>query len=288
VLLELEDSEMTMMLTSHTSRHQFMILFSIRSNSFLSIADCVMYRGDNNVLLQQASNWLLTIWANPNREELRKQMPLNTLSFLSSMKDFNRDKFKAQTIDDLMNPEVLLKSYKWLICYLLKITAEKFNSAQQSGKDAFTAKNDSQVYAARTLSIAFMEHYSLESFWTGMCQNSQLPQEIRQVLVKLLLLYGLWSLEKHLAVLYQGGYAQGPTPANIIRDTILELCGAIKPECLALVDAIAPPDFVLNSALGHSDGQIYKNLQQAMMQTPNGFERDSYWKDIVGKIKSKL
>jgi acyl-CoA oxidase len=215
-------------------------------------------------------------------------MPLNTLSFLAILNDFNADKFKPQTVKEVMNPEVLLKAYKWLVCYLLKISAEKFNSAQQRGKDAFTAKNDSQVYAARTLSIAFIEHYSLESFWKGMCQNPDLPPEIRNILVKLLLLYGLWSLEKHLAILYQGGYAQGPVPANIIREAILELCLGLKPESVALVDAIAPTDFVLNSAIGKSDGQIYKNLQQAMMQTPKGFERDSYWKDIVEMLKSKL
>jgi len=204
------------------------------------------------------------------------------------MKDFKGEKFRSQKVSELMNPEALIRTYKWLVCYLLQSTAEKFSSTQQTGKDPFTSKNDCQVYAARTLSIAFIEHYSLEIFWSKLCCKPGLPQEIREVLTKILLLYGLWSLEKHLATLYQGGYAEGPVPANIIRDAILELCTAIKPEAIALVDSIAPSDFVLNSALGKSDGWVYKNLRQAMSETPKGFERDSYWKEISNKLQAKL
>jgi hypothetical protein len=52
---------------------------------------------------------------------------------------------------------VLLKAYKWLVCYLTQSTVERLKGQQSQGKDAFTAKNDSQVFFARTLSIAFVE-----------------------------------------------------------------------------------------------------------------------------------
>jgi acyl-CoA oxidase len=215
-------------------------------------------------------------------------MPLNTLSFLKMLPDFHNSRFYCQSTHELKNPSVLLSAYKWLVCYLLQTTAEKFSSAKAQGKDAFTTKNDSQVYAARTLSIAFIEHYSLEIFYTKLCLRNDLCPRIQAVLTKLMLLFGYYSLEKHLSTLYQGGYVEGADAANLIRDTILELCEEIKPESVALVDAISPTDFVLNSALGKSDGQIYKNLQQTMMQTPKGFERDSYWKEIAVKIQSKM
>ena len=53
-----------------------------------------------------------------------------------------------------------------------------------------------------------------------------------------------------------GGYFQGSAPARLVRDSILRLCRELKPDAVALVDVIAPPDFILNSPIGHSDGQV--------------------------------
>lgn len=86
-------------------------------------------------------------------------------------------------------------------------------------------------------------------------------QPIKNVLLKLLSLYGLYSIEKqHVAVMFQGGYASGKEPVNLIQYAILHLCSEIKGDAVALVDTIAPPDFLLNSVLGASDGQVICNI----------------------------
>ena len=56
--------------------------------------------------------------------------------------------------------------------------------------------------------------------------------------------------------MFSGGFFSGSTPARRVRAQILRLCSALKPEAVALVDVIAPPDFILNSPIGHSDGQV--------------------------------
>jgi hypothetical protein len=53
-----------------------------------------------------------------------------------------------------------------------------------------------------------------------------------------------------------GGFATGPAPTRLIRKAILQLCLELKPEAVALADSLAPPDFILNSALGKSDGEV--------------------------------
>jgi len=247
-------------------------------------ANCT-YEGDNNVLLQQTSNWLLSIWANPKREEL--DSPLGSLKFLTDIKGISEKKFLPKNFDELYQPQVLLDAYKWLVCWLLQSTSEKFHSYLQTGKDIFTARNDSQVYQARTLSLAFIELCVLDKF-TELINDPNLNEDIRKVLTKLMLLYGLWSLEKHMAILYQGGYAVGPTAANLVREGILELCLAIKNDAVSLADVISPPDFILNSALGMSDGEVYKNLQRTMQQTPGGLERPKWWPRAAEVLQSKL
>lgn len=80
---------------------------------------------------------------------------------------------------------------------------------------------------------------------------------IRNILLKLLALYGLWTIEKHhLVTLYQGGFATGSKPATMMQDAILKLSKDVKDDSVALIDVLAPPDFVINSVLGKSDGLV--------------------------------
>ncbi|KAJ8872737.1 hypothetical protein PR048_026352 [Dryococelus australis] len=75
----------------------------------------------------------------------------------------------------------------------------------------------------------------------------------------------------------------------MLSDGIMQLCSSLKPEAVALVDAIAPPDFCFNSVLGKSDGQVYRNIQAALYQTPQVFERPTWWRDVVAwQTQSKL
>lgn len=47
--------------------------------------------------------------------------------------------------------------FDWLSCYLLKISHKKLDGNLKSGKDAFTARNQNQVFYSKNLSIVFIE-----------------------------------------------------------------------------------------------------------------------------------
>ena len=51
----------------------------------------------------------------------------------------------------------LVAAYKWLVCYLLRESASRLESQLNSGKDGFTARNDSQVFYCRQLALTFIE-----------------------------------------------------------------------------------------------------------------------------------
>ena len=42
----------------------------------------------------------------------------------------------------------------------------------------------------------------------------------------------------------------------LFKETIIGLCASLKCEVVALVDSVAPTDFILNSVLGYSDGKV--------------------------------
>ena len=48
----------------------------------------------------------------------------------------------------------------------------------------------------------------------------------------------------------------GPLPATFIHAAIVTLCNELKDDAVSLVDAVAPPDFILNSPIGKSDGEV--------------------------------
>lgn len=73
----------------------------------------------------------------------------------------------------------------------------------------------------------------------------------------------------------------GREPAELIKKSVLDLLKELKNDSISIVDAIAPKDFVLNSPLGMSDGEVYKHLQSVLWQTPGTFERPEWWQIVT-------
>ena len=64
---------------------------------------------------------------------------------------------------------------------------------------------------------------------------------------------------KSLIALFEQSFycvSQGESLARLLREAVLELCNDLKGEIVGVVDALAPTDFVLNSVLGKSDGNV--------------------------------
>ncbi|XP_075050483.1 peroxisomal acyl-coenzyme A oxidase 3 isoform X2 [Mixophyes fleayi] len=212
------------------------------------------YEGDNNVLLQQTSNYLLSLVHSIHEGNTPCESPLGSIEFLNDFKTILKSKFTARTVQECLDCRVILAAYKWLVCYLLNDSYHKLQQEKQKASDEFYARNNSQVYYCRTLAIAFIEHTVLQRY-CDYTHDSSVPVSLQPVLKKLCSLYGLWSLSKHIAVLYQGGYLAGELPGKIIQDAVLQLCAELKDDAVSLVDAIAPPDFILNAPIARADGE---------------------------------
>ena len=106
-------------------------------------------------------------------------------------------------------------------------------------------------------------------------------------LARLAALFALWGAEKHLGVLFEGGFIL-PEQSRLLKRAVANLCTSIKPDTIALVDAIAPADHVLASPIGQSNGEAYKNLYNAMLTTPKGADKYGVfvcvltWKNSAG------
>lgn len=63
-------------------------------------ANCT-YEGENNVLIQQASNWLLSQWGNILQGK-RVQSPLGSADFLDGAQEILLMKFRCTSVDQTM------------------------------------------------------------------------------------------------------------------------------------------------------------------------------------------
>ncbi|XP_074555214.1 peroxisomal acyl-coenzyme A oxidase 3 [Halichoeres trimaculatus] len=251
------------------------------------------YEGDNNVLLQQTSNYLLSWLQAKHHDGAQIQSPLHTVDFLDDHQNILQTKFSASTLEECLEPSVCVSAYQWLVCFLLEESLGRLQQQRQVGLNDFEARNNSQVYYCRSLALAYIETNCLQRFY-DLTVDPETPAGLRPVLKKLCALYGLWSLSNHTTTLYQGNYMSGGKPAELIQMSILTLCSQLKDDAVALVDVLAPPDFILNSPIGNADGQLYRNMWSTVMQGSKVLERPSWWKEfcsdkpVVGSLRPKL
>ncbi|XP_053778960.1 peroxisomal acyl-coenzyme A oxidase 3 isoform X2 [Desmodus rotundus] len=250
------------------------------------------YEGDNNVLLQQTSNYMLGLLARGGPGGTCFESPLKSVNFLEAYPSILHQRFEVASLQDCLDSAVPLAAYEWLVCYLLRESHQKLNQEKKSGSSDFEARNNSQVYCCRSLALVFLELTVVRRFHEHTHQPS-VPPSLRAPLRRLSALYGLWSLSQHTALLYRGGYCSGERAGKLLESAVLELCAQLKDDAVALVDVIAPPDFILDSPIGRADGELCKNLWAAVLQGSDVLERASWWpeftrKPVLGRLRSQL
>ena len=77
------------------------------------------------------------------------------------------------------------------------------------------------------------------------------------VLKKLVALFGLTQMLASMGDFLESGFLS-PQQAGAAREAHHQLLVQLRPEAVALVDAFAIPDYLLDSALGRYDGDVYR------------------------------
>lgn len=62
----------------------------------------------------------------------------------------------------------------------------------------------------------------------------------------------------------------------------------IRPQAVPLVDSFNMPDFVLNSALGREDGNVYENYLEIVRHAPNATGVPSYFEELIKPLTARL
>lgn len=173
------------------------------------------------------------------------------------------------------------------MCHLMQSISDQMDAEKKERRNAVEAKNRTQVYKASVLVKAYAEYNILKSFPRKL-NAEKVDGEMEECLITVYRVYANHSLEKHLIYFYEGEFAKGPEMVSAIRNALLQNCERMKKFCVTIADALAPPDFILNSVIAKADGKLYENLQKELMGAPGGLERPKWWQDVLPIRKSKL
>lgn len=233
------------------------------------------HEGECYIMLQQTSNYLMRMF-----QERNFKTPLQSIAFVEKFSHRLQDKMQNKELSSI---DAVIEAYEFLVCHLLVQSDKRLKANEEKlAGDTFAAKSESQIYYLNSLSVVYFEGEAVKRFRAYVDEETEFTPEMRAVMNRMNLLYGLTSLEKHLPTLFDAEFFRGNMrPVQEIRDTILRLCRELKPDAVALVDAVAPPDFVLNSCLGYSDGRVYEHIYEAISNSKGAFERPDYYKEFT-------
>ncbi|CAL5872466.1 uncharacterized protein PFLUO_LOCUS6730 [Penicillium psychrofluorescens] len=131
--------------------------------------------------------------------------------------------------------------------------------------DAYTAYRvnkrswNSLLIQMHELSHAQSELILVYNFFDGLKGDSTLPQETKNLLWLNFRLFALHTINKSSRQFSRCG-AVREEDLDELPDRILQLMQEIRPHAVRLVDSWSIPDYLLDSALGRSDGRVYEDL----------------------------
>ncbi|KAF2833666.1 acyl-CoA oxidase [Ophiobolus disseminans] len=165
----------------------------------------------------------------------------------------NRSHRIPQTVlkDGVVNDEAVVEVFQWRAADL----SYRAYQARVVEKKPWTKL----MIQLHNLSRAYSEQILVTNFYNAFSNISTLSQPTPDVLRSCFRLYALYTLDQY-ASSFTMTTAVSPESVYTLQDTILELMAELRPHAVKLVDAWSIPDWLLNSALGRSDGKVYEEL----------------------------
>jgi len=236
--------------------------------------------GDNIVMAQQNARYLMKVYRDAT---VGKKKLGDSVAYFSGFQDvLKQGKSKATTMEDLLNLDQLLQTFRYLAVWTTSNAAKELQDAMASGKSVNEAWNDCMVDLVDS-SRTHCYHYMVESFTQSIKKTTD--SNIKSVLTKCCLLFGLKFLEERGTRLLETGYFNGSQMGNM-RKAVKLLCKEVRRDAVSLVDALNVSDLVLNAPLGRKDGNIYEAYFQALKGSRGSTQVAPYWDSLIKPLTS--
>ncbi|KAK9805355.1 hypothetical protein WJX73_005736 [Symbiochloris irregularis] len=250
---------------------------------FASYVQNATWEGDNNVLYLQAARSMIKGLA-----AVRAGKPAEgTAAYLTNAWQELSSTSRASCARDWRQPPVLIDALRHRAARLGIRALEKLQAA---GHDQLqfegSAWNDNTVdfiRAARAHSAFNLMQNFAESV-SAVSKEGSVSGPASRALQLLVSLFGMFTVLSDLGDFLEDRYITGPMAAQL-REEYYAVMQEVRPDAVALVDSFGFEDYVLNSALGRYDGDVYTALlEDASNSRLNKTEEGPAWHDILKPV----
>jgi acyl-CoA oxidase len=233
------------------------------------------WEGDNHILTQQVARYFLKALKSPH----------------TSLAPFLTTDFKALTAQRVTlaepskladNLDLLMSLFEYRVNLLALTSTAKLQRLLKS-MDYTDAWNHSQVNHFKSLGLSFGEWLMLKEFIKAVRSVSQADPNTGAILSQLCCLFGYHCVVESLA-LYRDYDFLSAEQSRWVRDFVQDLAYELGESAVKICDAIAWFDDVTSSVLGRGDGQVYRNMVDAVQATPWTFERPT-WFSLIQQLR---
>mmetsp|Transcript_21793 Transcript_21793/g.39737 ORF Transcript_21793/g.39737 Transcript_21793/m.39737 type:complete len:686 (+) Transcript_21793:28-2085(+) len=235
------------------------------------------WEGDNNVLIQQSARYVLKEAQNYLKGKPISSPYLKYLNIDSSSIYSLRGKVPNREAFDL---ELSIEMFHYRVNLLLQksLTRLQENVGRMEMQEAWNA---TQAFYLQELGKSFGEVIVLEEFvskaHTATCPKTKV---VLRLLAELLAYY---SINETLVLFREHDYLTAEQ-AIWLQDHLLNLSEQVGESSVKIVDAIAFTDPIVGSVLGRSDGQVYKNMIEAVEASEGVYDKPS-WLNLLRELR---
>ncbi|KAJ3494336.1 hypothetical protein NLG97_g4148 [Lecanicillium saksenae] len=203
--------------------------------------------GDNWMITQQTSSFLIKRMTAAVKAQ--KEPPKDETD--AQLKYFLNQKDQGRKFDILNNDSDVMESFKWRAA---SMTYDAYQARVVNKK-----RHNDLIIKFHKLSNAHSQSLMVSSFFTTLTSSNDLPRETKDVVFDLYRLFAFTSIQAESYEFLRCGAASAKD-LDALPDRIEELLARIRPHAVNLVDAWQFPDYLLDSALGRYDGNVYEDL----------------------------
>lgn len=217
------------------------------------------WEGDNTILTLQLGRYLISSY----REAIKGKKLSPGVGYLNRLDELLG---KKSDQEDIFKPEVIIEAWQVVCANVVKNTALEFENCMNQGldqDDAYEQCSQSRLYAAKLHSYGYL----FNRFVDGV---SKVQGNLKEVLMDVCMLYGLYTVEENAGAFLQYGYFS-PEQMDQIRIKTNALCASVREQAIPLVDSFNLSDYMVNSPLGRADGNVYVHyFDQVKRSNPQG------------------
>ncbi|KAJ9652395.1 hypothetical protein H2198_008364 [Neophaeococcomyces mojaviensis] len=215
--------------------------------------------GDNWMITQQTASYLIKRMQTATKD----QYPSNTESIDGQFRLFLQNKQSSKTYDIYNNESDIVTAFQHRVSFLSYQAYE----ARIEKKQPWT----SLMISLHRLSRAFSESLLVTNFHRAIFESTPDPpldKATHNIMKTLFRLFALSTIDFQSTEFILSG-ALAPSQLRDLTPTIQQLMAEIRPHAIRLVDAWSIPDYLLESALGRHDGDVYNALwRKAHLENP--------------------